>query len=397
MEKLIRIRQAVVAWIQKVQFLMLPPVLRGSGSLLFLPDELVKRGIRCPMVVTTSGLIRRQTLDAFFEALEAKGLSYAVFSNVTPDPEIADVATLANAYQKQRCDAIIAVGGGSVIDCSKAALAAIMNKGMSIERIVHANAVPLRLPFLAAVPTTAGSGSEVTAGAVIADVQKCRKYAVTGLGLLPKLIVLDADLSVSLPAGQTGYTGMDALSHALEAFINRFNNRRSRIYALESMALIRQHLHGAYQDGQNKEHRQAMLEAAYRAGIAITANFVGNVHALSHGVGGLYHLPHGFINAVLLLPVLEEYGGAIYPQLAAVADHLALGGAGQADKAKRVLQWIAGLNSALGIPKTLKELREADLDDLAAGACAEANPGYPTPVMWKKETYKKVLRRVMAQ
>ncbi len=295
---LLRFRQALFSPIQKIQLYMQPKMIKGEHALLDLVDVLKEKHLTHYMIVTTPGFIKRGTLQSFFDALNQNDIQYSIFHDLKPDPEIYDVEKLKEMFIKEGCQALIAIGGGSVIDCSKAALACIQMKNLDVTTVLHTGRVSKPLPLLIAVPTTAGTGSEVTAGAVITDPIKKRKYALSHLFLIPKFAVLDSSLLVSLPSKMTAYTGMDALTHAIEAYINCFNNRKTNEYALCAIKSIFQYLVPSFEDGLNKHYRLELLEASYNAGVAISNNYVGYVHAIAHGIGGMYHLQHGMINAI---------------------------------------------------------------------------------------------------
>ncbi len=244
------------------------------------------------------------------------------------------------------------------------------------------------------ISTTAGTGSEVTAGAVITDPIKKRKYALSHLFLIPKYAVLDSSLLVSLPSKMTAYTGMDALTHAIEAYINCFNNRKTNEYALCAIKSIFQYLVPSFEDGLNKHYRLELLEASYNAGVAISNNYVGYVHAIAHGIGGMYHLQHGMINATILPIVLEEYGSAVVSKLAKIADVVGITGATDQDKSTQFIQKLKDLNQIFSIPTSIPEIKDEDIHYLAIGAEKEGNPSYPTPVTWDVEQFEKVIRKI---
>ena len=394
MNFLLRIRQALFSPIQKIQLYMQPKILKGEHALLDLIDVLKKQHLTRYMIVTTPGFIKRGTLQSFFDALNQNDIQYSIFHDVKPDPEISDVEKLKEMYIKDGCQALIAIGGGSVIDCSKAALACVQMKKLDVTTVLHTGRVSKQLPLLIAVPTTAGTGSEVTAGAVITDPIQKRKYALSNLFLIPKYAVLDSSLLVSLPSKMTAYTGMDALTHAIEAYINCFNNRKTNEYALRAIKTIFQYLVPSFEDGLNKHYRLELLEASYNAGVAISNNYVGYVHAIAHGIGGMYHLQHGMINATILPIVLEEYGSAVVSKLAKIADVVGITGATDQDKSTQFIQKLKDLNQIFSIPTSIPEIQEEDIHYLAIGAEKEGNPSYPTPVTWNVEQFEKVIRKI---
>lgn len=394
MNFLLRIRQALFSPVQKIQLYIQPKMIKGEHALLDLIDVLKKQHLTHYMIVTTPGFIKRGTLQSFFDALNQNDIQYSIFHDVKPDPDISDVEMLKEMYIKDGCQALIAIGGGSVIDCSKAALACVQMKKLDVTTVLHTGRVSKQLPLLIAVPTTAGTGSEVTAGAVITDPIKKRKYALSHLFLIPKYAVLDSSLLVSLPSKMTAYTGMDALTHAIEAYINCFNNRKTNEYALCAIKSIFQYLVPSFEDGLNKHYRLELLEASYNAGVAISNNYVGYVHAIAHGIGGMYHLQHGMINATILPIVLEEYGSAVVSKLAKIADVVGITGANDQDKSTQFIQKLKDLNQIFTIPTSIPEIQEEDIHYLAIGAEKEGNPSYPTPVTWNVEQFEKVIRKI---
>ena len=391
---LLRFRQALFSPIQKIQLYMQPKIIKGEHALLDLVDVLKEKHLTHYMIVTTPGFIKRGTLQSFFDALNQNDIQYSIFHDLKPDPEIYDVEKLKEMFIKEGCQALIAIGGGSVIDCSKAALACIQMKNLDVKTVLHTGRVSKPLPLLIAVPTTAGTGSEVTAGAVITDPIRKRKYALSHLFLIPKYAVLDASLLTTLPAKMTAYTGMDALTHAIEAYINHFNNRKTNEYALEAIQSIFQYLIPSFEDGSNITYRLELLEASYKAGVAITNNYIGYVHAIAHGIGGMYHLQHGMINAIILPIVLEEYGDTITKKLAYIADIVGIAGHTDQQKAEYFIKKLKEINQALGIPTSLPEIQDTDIHYLATGAEKEGNPTYPTPVTWDVERFEKVIRKI---
>ena len=391
---LLRVRQAIFSPIQKIQLYMQPRMIKGEHALLDLVDVLKEKHLTHYMIVTTPGFIKRGTLQSFFEALTQNDIQYSIFHDVKPDPEISDVEKLKEMFIKDGCQALIAIGGGSAIDCSKAALACVPMKNLDVKTVLHTGRVSKQLPLLIAVPTTAGTGSEVTAGAVITDPIKKRKYALSHLFLIPKYAVLDASLLTSLPAKMTAYSGMDALTHAIEAYINCFNNRKTNEYALCAIKSIFQYLVPSFEDGLNMQYRLELLEASYNAGVAISNNYVGYVHAIAHGIGGMYHLQHGMINAIILPIVLEEYGGAVVGKLAKIADVVGINGITDQEKSKQFIQKLKELNHIFSIPTSISEIQNEDIHYLATGAEKEGNPTYPTPVTWNVAQFEKVIRKI---
>ena len=249
-------------------------------------------------------------------------------------------------------------------------------------------------PFIA-VPTTAGTGSETTIAAVVTGADH-HKYAVSDLCLIPRCAVLDPLLTVSLPPRTTAETGMDALTHAVEACLSRFYPiRETDRLAEQAVVTIFRTLEHACAHGGDVDARQALLTASYQAGAAFTRAGVGNVHAIAHTLGGLYGVGHGLANAVLLPVVLRDYGPAAHRKLARLAELVGLTGGTDAEKANAFIDAVLAMNARLGIPTGFSCIREEDLPRMAAWAAAEANPTYPVPVIYDRARFIRVIRQVM--
>ncbi|MFD0704992.1 iron-containing alcohol dehydrogenase [Alloscardovia venturai] len=361
-------------------------VLRGAGSLASLPDELHKNHVHHALIMTTEGMIQRGTLNEFFQKLVSIGITYSTFTQIQPNPTDIDVANAAHAYVLNKCDVGVAIGGGSVIDCAKVALAKITNPQLDVN---HPTMLRKPLPLFAAVPTTAGSGSEITAGAVIthtnADVHV--KSSFNDVRLVPHIVVLDPALTISLPTVVTRTSGIDALSHAIEAATNKYASHRTRTASDKALSLLLPSLSRVLIHPKDIQLRVAMLEGAYQAGLAITTNFVGNVHALSHAIGSRYDIAHGAINAVLLVPVLKEYGASVARTMKHWETIFAAELNGQS-----FVEFLDGYIDTLGVNRTL-ELNSHDFLAIATQAREEAL-GYPVPQEWNIDTYLRILREV---
>ena len=281
------------------------------------------------------------------------------------------------------------------MDTAKAAAALVVRPGKAPEQLAGLLKVRRAIPPFIAVPTTAGTGSETTIAAVVTGADH-HKYAINDLCLIPRCAVLDPLLTVSLPSHTTAETGMDALTHAVEAYIGRFyRTRQTDAMAEEAVAAIFRTLEHACAHGDDVEARQALLTASYQAGVAFTRAGVGNVHAIAHTLGGLYGVGHGLANAVLLPVVLRDYGAAAHRRLARLAELVGLSGDSEADRANAFIDAIFGMNARLGIPTGFTCIREADLPQMAAWAAKEANPTYPVPVIYDRARFIRVIRQVM--
>ena len=370
-----------------------PRVYAGPGSLLRAADILRENGLRRPFVVAS----RRQCADKHFralqEALDEQDILLSVFSSVEPNPSVETVEKIAAQYRLDRCDCFLVIGGGSPMDAAKAAAARLARPERSLSRLAGLLKVRRRVPPLIAVPTTAGTGSETTIAAVITGSDH-HKYAVSDLCLIPRYAILDPTLSVGLPPHITAETGMDALTHAVEAYLSRFyNTGMTRALAESAVVTIFAHLERAYRDGASLEDRAAMLQASFDAGAAFSRASVGNVHAIAHTLGGLYGTPHGLANAVLLPLVLEDYGAAAYSRLARLAGLVGLPGETKEARAKAFIAEIRAMNARMGIPDHFDTIREEDIPLMSKWASQEANPVYPVPVIYDEARFARVIER----
>lgn len=374
-----------------------PQIIDGVDSFVNVVDFMAKQGVKNPLIVCDKPALERGALNPFFEKA-ANILSYAIYDGVLPNPTVEQVESGLAIYKEHGCDSILAFGGGSAMDCAKAIGARAVNPKKSVNKMKGLLKVGRKLPPFFAVPTTAGTGSECTVAAVITDEKTHSKYAINDFNLIPHYAVLDPKLTASLPAFLTATTGMDALTHAVEAYISKGNTRKTKRQAEQAVKLIFDNLYEATTNGNNLEARSNMQKAAYLAGLAFTRAYVGYVHALAHALGGKYGIAHGYANAVLLPEVLDAFGKAAYKPLAKLARIVGL--AGKADKndvaAKRFIQAVRELNNKLAIPSTFEgKINEADFDELARHADKEANPLYPVPKLMNKDELKQIYYKVI--
>ena len=348
-----------------------------------LPKALLEESVRTVLLITDGG-IRRQGLTAPLEAvLRDNQIRCLVYDKTVANPTSANVEEARELYLREGCQAIIGFGGGSSMDCAKGVGARIAKPHQPLAKMEGVLRVHHRLPPIIAIPTTAGTGSEVTLAAVITDSQTHHKYAITDFCLIPRYAVHDPELTRSLPKGLTATTALDALTHAVEAFIGRSTTRETRADAIQAVRLIFENLDAAYTDGNNMTARRNLLTAAYLAGNAFSKSYVGYVHAIAHSLSGKYNLPHGYTNAVLLPWVLEAYGDTIHKKLAVLA--VAAGAAREdtptAQAAQAFIGAIRNLNRRYQIPMYFREIQPEDIPELAKTADHEANPLYPVPVL----------------
>lgn len=374
-----------------------PSLLKGAGSIKKLPDEIKKLNITSVLIVTDKVIEGLHLMDSLLERLNTLGIKYVVFNGVQPNPSIENIEDARKLYVENNCGGIIAFGGGSPMDCAKIAGARVANPKTSVEKMRGILKVRHKLPPLFAVPTTAGTGSESTIAAIAKDMKTHDKYAVTDPKLRPRYAVLDPELTLGLPPKITSTTGMDALTHAVEAYINRGNTKFTAECARKAVKMIFDNLETAYTNGSDIAAREQMLIASNYAGLAFTRAYVGYVHAIAHTIGGLYNTPHGLANAIILPYILEFYGDIIHKRLAELADVAGVTKPGQTDdeKALAFIAAIKELNRKLGIPERLEGIKEADIPLLIERALKEANPQYPVPYIMNKKECEAVIRRLM--
>ncbi|MGN0463579.1 MAG: iron-containing alcohol dehydrogenase [Acutalibacteraceae bacterium] len=373
-----------------------PETIEGPGAIKKLPAFIKAKGLSNVLVVTDKGLMGLHILDSLFEKLDEENIRYVVFDGVQPNPSIENIEDARKLYVDNNCDGVIAFGGGSPMDCAKAAAARVTNPNKSVRDMRGVLKIRHKLPPFFAVPTTAGTGSEVTLAAVVTDESTHEKNAINDPKLRPKYAVLDPELTVGLPPHITSTTGMDALTHAVEAYIGRSNVKETEMYAEKAVKLIFENIEKVYTDGKDIEARSAMLKASYYAGMAFTRAYVGYVHAIGHNLGGMYHIPHGLAMAVILPHVLEYYGESAYPRLAklAVVSGVKTDGT-DAEKAKAFIEAVKKLNKDMNIPDGFEQIQEKDLPVLVQRALKEANPLYPVPKIMNKADCEKVIRELM--
>ncbi|MGN0962654.1 MAG: iron-containing alcohol dehydrogenase [Clostridia bacterium] len=367
-----------------------PKILRCLGD---VPPLLKGKNIRRVLLVTDKNLRKIGGTAPLEEALEEAGLFCAVYDETVANPTVANAEAARQKYLDNGCEAVIAFGGGSPMDCAKALCARIARPDRSLLRMKGLLKVRRATPLLIAVPTTAGSGSETTLAAVITDEQSHHKYVINDFALIPSYAVLDPAVTATLPKAVAAATGMDALTHAAEAFIGRSTTKETRADALKAVELIFQHLEKACEG--EEEARKQMLYASYLAGKAFTRSYVGYVHAVAHSLGGAYGTPHGEANAILLPHVLRAYGEDCEHKLALLADAAGIGGSGEKEKAAAFIEAIEAMNRRLGIPDVIGALKEEDIPALARTADQEANPLYPVPRLMDAKELESLYRAVL--
>lgn len=373
-----------------------PTMLVGPDASVRLGQSICDFDHQRLLIVTDPTVSKLGLMRPLLQALKAGGMAYVVFDKMQPDAPVALIEQGVALFKTKGCDAILAFGGGSVIDAAKAIALAAANHKHPAQLAGYFKG--LRAPFpIYAVPTTAGTGSEVTVAAVISDPDTQRKLVIADTRLVPRMVALDPNLMLGLPPDITAATGMDALTHAIEAYIGHWGTRFTERMALSAVSMIFEALPLVYVNGQDLAAREKMTLAANYAGQAFTRANVGYVHAIAHQLGGRYHTPHGLANAMLLASVLRFLSPAIQPQLAALALRAKVGkkSDSEATLAAGFVDAVEALVKRLGIAATLPELREQDIPALARAACREAEANYPVPVYLSQADCEGLIRLLL--
>jgi alcohol dehydrogenase len=374
-----------------------PTMMVGPGSSARLGQAINDFGHTRILVVTDPVVSRLGLMAPLLQALKAGDTDYVVFDEITPDAPMALIVKGVAVFKKSGCDAIVAFGGGSAMDAAKAIGLAATNHKHPAQLVGYFKGRRAPAPIYA-VPTTAGTGSEVTVAAVISDPETNRKLVIADTRIVPRMAALDPTLMVGLPPEVTAATGMDALTHAIEAFIGHWGTPFTDRMALSAVSMIFDSLPVVHVNGGDLAAREKMALAANYAGQAFTRANVGYVHAIAHQLGGLYHTPHGLANAIVLPLVLRFLSPAIGPKLATLALKAKVGkpGESQAVLAHKFLDAVDAMNTRLAIPSTLEALRQADIPALARAACREADANYPVPMYMTQADCEQLLRQLLA-
>ena len=383
--------------IYQVTFRILLPILPYRQPKLFNNyDEMIEKiksnGLKKLIIVTDESLVRLGLLGEITQKLDENDIKFAIFDKVLPNPTIELVENARKFYLENSCQGIIAFGGGSVIDCAKVMGARVVKPKQSIKQMKGLLKIHKKLPFLVAIPTTAGTGSETTLAAVITDEKTHHKYPINDFCLIPHYAVLDVYATLGLPKSLTATTGMDALTHAIESYIGKSTTTYTRKMSTSAVKLIFDNLYLCYQNGQDIEARKNMLKASFMAGNAFTRSYIGYVHAIAHSLGGEYNIAHGLANAIILPKMLKIYGKSCYKKLSKLAKMV---GVAQIDDTPKIatqkfIYFIEEMNRTMNIPNSIDAIKQEDILDLSQKADSEANPLYPVPKLLSKEELAQV-------
>lgn len=368
------------------------------NSILDVYSEIESKGLSKPIIITDKVIISTGLVDKLINCLEEHNIIPTIYDKVLPNPTTDMVEEVRANYIKDSRDSIIAVGGGSVMDCAKALGARISCPKKSLQKMGGILKVRRSIPYLIAIPTTSGTGSETTLAAVIVDSKTRHKYAINDFPLIPKVAVLDPSATKTLPPHILSTTGVDALTHAVEAYIGRSTTISTRKDALHAIKLIFENLEDAYINPTEK-NRMNMLMASHYAGRSFSKSYVGYVHALAHALGGAYDTPHGLANAILLPYVLESYGAHIYKKIKKIAVYIGLvdKDCNKAEAYRVFMDRLTDMLEKLNIPKKVQALKEEDIDHLVDYAYKEAYPLYPVPVLYDKKDLRKIYEKVIVR
>ncbi|MDD3416598.1 MAG: iron-containing alcohol dehydrogenase [Lachnospiraceae bacterium] len=375
-----------------------PELLEGINSLQNLPEIVKNRNINKVLIVTGPQIFSLGLLDVMLKGLEKEGVTYYIYNKTVQNPTIDNVEDALEIYKSNNCKGIIAFGGGSPIDCAKGVACRVARPEKTIPQMKGLLKVRKNLPLLIAIPTTAGSGSETTVAAVLSNPTTHEKYAINDPVIIPHYAVLDPVITTGLPQHVTSTTGMDALTHAVEAYIGRGNTKETEMMAIKATKLIFENIYKAYSDGTDLNARGNMQKASFYAGIAFTRAYVGYVHAVAHTLGGFYGIPHGLANAVILPYVLESYGKSAQKRLAELADVVDITKPTDTieNKAHKFIEAIKELNREMKIPDKIMGINDKDIPLMVKRADKESNPLYPVPRIMDKKELEKIYYLIQA-
>ena len=378
-----------------------PLVFDSESATEALINHISEQKLQRVLLMTSSDLVQLKLLDPCLAHLDHKGIQYQIFDQVEPNPSFTTVKSAIELYHAENCDAVLAFGGGSVIDASKATALQIGNK-VPLEKLmglVHAfRARHKAVPFFA-IPTTAGTGSEVTSNAVLSDPETHQKAFITDHKTIPLAVALDANTMLGLPNFITADTGMDVLTHAIEAYVSKMGTPEMMDAAVDAVRLVFENLPEAYANGSHYEARANMSKASFKAGMAFNNMGLGFVHAISHQLTAFYGTPHGRANAITLPRVLKASMPALAPELASLARKagIAQGESDDLSAAQDFIEKVIALSEQVNIPAGIAELDSKDFDAIAKNARLEAIWTYPIRHMLSHKTCRDILEEIKAQ
>lgn len=373
-----------------------PKPFEGENPSLDMCQYIIKQKRKRILFVTSKTPVRMGLVQPLIDALEAGGVTVTVHDEIKPDPTVESIEAAVKILKENNCDSVLALGGGSCIDAAKV-IAARGKNDKTILKMAGLFRVSKGMLPLYAVPTTAGTGSEVTTAAVVLDPEGERKLAIVDPRLMPRAAALDGKLMLGLPPHITAATGMDALTHAVEAYVSKNALRRTDKMAVEAIQLIMTNLETAVADGKNIEARQNMARASHLAGKAFTQVGLGYVHGISHNFGALYHIPHGRANAIVMPYVLDYSLPKCADRLAKLARAADIGDPDDSHVilATAFIARIRQMNKTFDIPTQLAELKAEDIPRIAKAARDEARFTYAVPLYMSQKDCESVITQML--
>jgi len=403
----------------------IPTIITGPGVASNLGPVAASLGMKNPLIVSDAFLVSIGLVQKAVDGLESAGVQSTVYGKVVPNPPNYQVVEGYNVYKENNCDGLIAIGGGSPMDCCKIIGAMVLHNGtkapedfIGMFKVAGRNNKKLadQFPPFIAIPTTAGTGSETTLAAVISFPKKHLKLNIADGVLIPKVAILDPEVIVSLPASITAATGMDALTHAVESYLSYWQSPFTAQYSLSAVERIGKWLFTCYHEPENLEAREQMLIASFEAGVAFTRANVGYVHAVAHTLGAYFHTPHGVGNAMVMPYVLDFYieDDRMDDRFCELALAIGLGSehpnayASKEGKRAMTIAFVAkvrSMNAAMAIPTFVEGMTLNDVDRVATRALEEGNGegktfnimdfGYPCPKTMTMMDMDKVCRSIV--
>lgn len=390
-----RIILSLLKYITKLIPRATPDLLIGEGSALRIAPLIAAGGVTHVLLVTDKDLTSLGLYDNLVNAIQDCGLKVTVFDKVEPNPTEAQIAEGVSVLCANNCDAIIGFGGGSAMDAAKV-IAGLGNSNRKVAQMeglfkVRGDVIPIYM-----VPTTAGTGSEATVAAVVSNPTEERKYAVIDPRLMPEIAALDPALMRGLPPHITAHTGMDALTHAIEAYTSYIADSKSLRAAKLAVNLIFDNLPTVYENGSDTQAREAMAYASYLAAYSFSQATVGYVHAIAHQLGGIYHVPHGLANAVVLPHIIEFNKQAAQDRLDELAISIGCQGETPATRVEAFISRVKALKDEVGVPETLEVIKSEDVSRIVDAAQKEAIGLYAVPKMLDDANGTRIVRNLMA-
>ncbi len=381
--------------VSKILNIPKPSVFIGKNSSISLCESAAQFGLSKILIVTDKALYNMGMLDNILKSFEQSGVEYSLFTDVLPDPTFDVVNSGLEQYINDNCDSVLAIGGGSSIDAAKVIALSATNGQKPIELAGLFKGKKPAAPFFT-IPTTSGTGSEATIGAVISDSETHNKELVIDTKMVPLLAALDPELTKGLPSAMTAATGIDALTHLVEAYLSEMATDESDYYARSGIQMIFNGLPTVYEQGDNLQAREKMALASYYGGLTINIAGLGYVHAFAHQLGSKYRIPHGLANSIVLPHILEFNKKAKKERLADLARTLGLGERYDVDSvlADKFIEAVKTLIKSLGIDPEQKHVQAKDVDSIIAAAFKEANSTYAVPKYMSYSDAKALLEKL---